>query len=347
MPPGSGYQAEDIIAYLHCEIPTAGKPAPAAASAGTVDLAEIDSDSPTMRETIPIFEGQAYRVGRARANDLVIDNPSVSRFHAVFSASKTGVVLSDLSSLNGTHLRGRRITTPMDVSSGDVASIGNVKITIELCRGTSAVPGTPEPETLDSTHNAKMSSVLVTVLVADVEGFTKMSQSVPPQEVAEILNLWFRKVGDAIATHGGEIDKYIGDCVMALWRSKPDQAEATAVKAVIAAEAILKETEKLARSGSWAYEDRFPWRCRVALNTGEALMGALGSAGSRDYTVLGDTVNVAFRLETLASDQGSALVISEPSAKLVGDHLPLKSLGHVILDGRKDNMEIFTLDREK
>jgi len=347
MPPGSGYSPEDVIAYLHCEIPTAGKPAPAAASAGTVDLAEIDSDSPTMRETIPIFEGQAFRVGRARANDLVIDNPSVSRFHAVFSASKSGVVLSDLSSLNGTHLRGRRITTPMDLCGGDVVSIGNVKITVELCRGASTSPEDSTAEQLVSTHSAQMSTVTVTVLVADVEGFTKMSQSVPPQQVAEMLNLWFRRVGDAITRHGGEIDKYIGDCVMALWRSPEANAETTAVKAVLAAEEILKETAKLAASGSWAHGESYPWRCRVALNTGEALMGALGSAGARDYTVLGDTVNIAFRLETLASVQGSSLVISDASAKLVRDLLPLKSLGDVILDGRRDNMEIFTVDRDK
>ena len=337
-----------VIAFLHCEIPSAGKPASLSPNAGTVDLDEVDSDAPASRETISLYEGQAFRVGRARANELVIENPSVSRFHAVFSASASGVVLSDLSSLNGTHLNGRRITTPVDLVTGDIIGIGSVKVTIEMSRGIAPEVDAEEDadsnETLVSTHAAKMSTVMITVMVADVCGFTRLSQVLPPQEVAEMLNVWFRKSVGAIIAHGGEVDKYIGDCVMALWRSTEDPSEA-AVRATLAAEQILMETKNLDESGVWPHHVEFPWRCRVALNTGEALMGALGVAGNRDYTVLGDTVNIAFRLESLASAEGSALVLSEATARLVRDLLPLKSLGHVILEGRKDNVEIFTVDR--
>lgn len=337
-----------VIAFLHCEIPSAGKPAATSPSAGTVDLEEVNGDEPTSRETISLYEGQAFRVGRARANELVIENPSVSRFHAVFSASSTGVVLSDLSSLNGTHLNGRRITTPVDLNTGDIVGIGTVRITIEMSRGvqaTAPIPQQQQDEALVSTHAAKMSTVMVTVMVADVCGFTKLSQMLPPQEVAEMLNVWFRRAVGAIIENGGEVDKYIGDCVMALWRSSPEEAGGSAVKATLAAEQILRETKELGESGQWVHQVVFPWRCRVALNTGEALMGALGASGSRDYTVLGDTVNIAFRLESLASAEGSNLVLSESTARLVADLLPLKSLGQVILEGRKDNVEIFTIER--
>ncbi len=73
-------------------------------------------------------------------------------------------------------------------------------------------------------------------------------------------------------------------------------------------------------------------------------MGTVGTAGSRDYTVLGDTVNVAFRLESLASEEGAPLIMSAATAKLVKDLLPVKSMGEVILEGRADNIEIFTLE---
>ena len=344
----SGGERGEIIAYLHCEIPgrISNPKKQVSPSAGTAELDDVDGDGPTMRETIPIYAGQAFRIGRARANDLVIENQSVSRFHAVFSASATGLVLSDLSSLNGTQLNGRRISTPVDTGGGDVVQIGSVKLTIELCRGAELGNiSQPEEDTIVSTHTAKMSSVMVTVLVADVVGFTKMSQSLPPQDVADMLNRWFGRAVDAIVSNGGEIDKYIGDCVMALWRSPTQTPQNLAVKAVIAAEKILAETEALAQKGLWKYESEFPWRCRVALNSGEALMGSVGAAGTRDFTVLGDTVNVAFRLESLASSDGSSLVISDATGKLVHEFIPLRSLGQVILDGRKENVEIFTTDR--
>ncbi|MFN8391432.1 MAG: adenylate/guanylate cyclase domain-containing protein [Bdellovibrionota bacterium] len=337
----------EIIAFLHCELPTNGKATPVSSSAGTLDLGEVEGEGASTRETISLGEGQVFRIGRARANDLVIENQSVSRFHAVLSASATGVVLSDLSSLNGTQLNSRRISAPVDLCSGDVVQIGNVKITVEMSRGASSPRrDQDEDETIVSTHAAKMSSVVVTVLVADVCGYTALSQKLPPHDVAEMLNSWFRRIVAAITANGGEIDKYIGDCVMALWKNPDLTPETSAVNAVRAAAKILEETEALASSGAWKHQSEHPWKCRVALNTGEALMGAVGTSSARDFTVLGDTVNIAFRLESLASSEGSSLAISETTANLVSDMIHLRSLGHAILEGRKDNMEIFTLERE-
>ena len=337
-------QAE-IVAFLHCELPTGGKVVSSSEKAGTLELGDVSGDGPSARETIPLLSGHAFRIGRARANDLVIENGGVSRFHAIISASEAGVVLSDLSSLNGTQVNGRRITAPVDVGSGDILQIGSVKITIELGRRVTS-PNKDEDDTILSTTAHQMASVMVTVLVADVCSYTKMSQQLPPHDVADMLNRWFKKVGDAIHAHGGEIDKYIGDCVMALWRSPNESIERSAVSAIQAAERILRDTEQLAKDEAWKYQDVHPWGCRVALNTGEALMGAVGTGGARDFTVLGDTVNIAFRLESLASSQGSSLAISEGTAKLVAQLLPLRSLGEVILEGRKNTLEVFTLERD-
>jgi adenylate cyclase len=338
-----------IVALLHCELPSSGESLAALPGVGTVDLAEVEGEGLAVRETIPLSEGQGFRIGRVTANDLVIDNPSVSRFHAVLSASSNGVVLSDLSSLNGTQVNGRRISAPVDLANGDVLQIAAVRITVEMSRcaqpGRDAEIPIPEDDTLLGTCAAKLSTVIVTVLLADVCGFTRLSQHLPPHDVAEMLNHWFRKVARIIAAHNGEIDKYIGDCVMALWRSERLSPEQSALQATRAAQQILAETEELSQGSAWKYQQEYPWSCRVALNTGEALMGSIGSSSSvRDHTVLGDTVNTAFRLESSASSGGPALLISEHTAMLIRNDIPLRSLGEVILEGRRDNLEIYTLN---
>lgn len=346
---GGGQGPDDVVAWLHCELPTSIKPAKTSSTGGTADLSETDGGGPTARETITLHSSHALRIGRARANDLVIENPSVSRFHAVVSGSTSGVVLSDLSSLNGTFLNGRRISAPVDVVSGDILAIGPVKITIELSRGVAQPRERRLPEVDDpnsSTHAQKMSTTQVTVLVADICRFTALSQALAPQDIASMLNTWFSLVAKTVHDEAGEIDKYIGDCVMALWRGDKSTITEQAVRATRAAERIIAETKRLVASGVWKYETSHPWRCRVALNTGEALVGAVGRSGASDYTVLGDTVNIAFRLESLASAEGASLMMTGNTAKLVGDFISLRSLGEVILDGRKDTVSVYTLDTE-
>ena len=113
---------------------------------------------------IELHEGETVRVGRATGNDLLLRNPSVSRFHALFSASASGVVLCDLSSLNGTFVNGMRISAPVDVRSGDVVRIGGREILVQI--------GVESETALDSLHSCTQASqltvVTATVLLADV-----------------------------------------------------------------------------------------------------------------------------------------------------------------------------------
>lgn len=338
-----GAQEKLQVGALHFELPSGEVSSNRSETGGTLHSGEIQSEDPTTREIIPLYEGQTLKVGRGRANDLVIENSSVSRMHAVFSASRTGIVLIDLSSLNGTFLNNKRIGTPVDLSAGDNVRIGNVKIGIELIRSSSQ---SEEEESVVDTRTASMASSMVTVLVADICNYAKMSQALPAEDIADMLNRWFERVVDTVLGEGGEIDKYIGDCVMCLWRTSKEGVGEGAVRAVLAAEEILRETALLRENAQWKHNAEYPWNCRVAINSGEALVGAMGGAGSREYTALGDTVNVAFRLENLASREGSSLVMTEATAGLVSDQLPVLSLGQVILEGRKDNIHIYTLDRD-
>ncbi|MCB0325631.1 MAG: adenylate/guanylate cyclase domain-containing protein [Bdellovibrionales bacterium] len=330
------------IASLRFEVPLTDSAATIrGASGGTADLGEAEPDVPIADEVVTLREGETFRVGRARNNDLVLQNNAVSRFHAVFSASRSGLVLSDLSSLNGTFLNGRKISTPANVVTGDEVRVGHVKITVDLHMG----EVDQESGSHMQTQSAAMRAVLVTVLVADIAGFTSMSQSVPAKEVADMLDVWFGETTEIVERHGGEIDKYIGDCVMALWRHDVDAVEEGGINAVQAARDILLVTEQLAQS-KWQHQAGHPWRCRVALNTGEALIGSIGSKGARDFTVLGDTVNVAFRLEGVAAVKGWTLALSRSTAELVEKHFPLQLMGPSIIEGRKDTIDVFTLTEE-
>ncbi len=283
-------------------------------------------------------EGQTIRLGRANSNDIPIRNRNVSRFHAVFSASSSGVVLSDLASLNGTFVNGSRIATPVDISSGDVVTIGDTKISVKLSLG--------EPGGIDSSHGqtqtAQLSAVVVTVLVVDVVGYTKLSESLPPQDVAGMMHTWFQETSEIVREFGGEVDKYIGDCVMALWKGSASNSQEMALQAIRAGFKMLEKTNDMSESGKWIHHDDVPWQCRVALNTGEALMGTVGGAGKRDFTVLGDTVNVAFRLESIAKLKGTDFILSKATADKVKDEFPLTPLGSVNVAGRSGEIEVFS-----
>ena len=134
----------------------------------------------------------------------------------------------------------------------------------------------------------------VSVMFADLEGFTSFSEGRDPREVSEMLNTYLRvAIPPIVREHGGEIDRLIGDAIMATWGTRGDQSD-HARRAVDAALAVQRETGRIA-------EQHPGWpRFRAAVNTGEALVGVLGAESGRSYTVIGDMVNLAARLESKA-----------------------------------------------
>jgi adenylate cyclase len=297
------------------------------------------ADSPSMiTEVYQVYAGSTLRVGRAKTNDIIVSDRDVSRFHATFSASENGIVLSDLSSTNGTFVNDRRIATPVDILSGDIVSLGNVRINVQLHY-------TDDIVQTDGTRTAlaDLRTVEVTVLLVDVVSYTRYSQELPADSVAHMLRQWFEMVGPIISRYGGEIDKYIGDCVMALWRGSYGTKGEQATAAVNAAKEILVQTIQLGESEYWPNAATHPWRCRAALNSGTALFGAVGAGDRRNYTVLGDAINVAFRIEGLAGKLQTDIILSKNTADYVGRTHPLRPLGFFDLEGRVGETEVFAL----
>jgi adenylate cyclase len=167
----------------------------------------------------------------------------------------------------------------------------------------------------------------ITVLFADLVGFTPMTEHLDPTEVARILNCFFTAVTEVIFQNEGTLDKYIGDAVMAVFGvpfSQPDHA----VRAVKSAMEMFRALEEINASGE--LPNRL--QMRIGVNSGRVVAGDIGSEKRVDYTVLGSTVNIASRIESSVAKSGD-IVIGEATKALVGDRFPTECLGAMPLRG--------------
>jgi len=177
----------------------------------------------------------------------------------------------------------------------------------------------------------------VSVLFADLAGFTSFSEGRDPREVSEMLNAYFEvAIPPIVREHGGEIDSLIGDAIMATWGTRGDQPD-HAERAVSAAAALQAGTSRIAA-------DHPDWpRFRAAVNSGEALVGVMGAESGRSYTVIGDTVNVASRLEGRAPTGG--VVVGGATLRAVPG-LRATSLGEVEIKGKREPVDAYLVDAQ-
>ncbi len=179
---------------------------------------------------------------------------------------------------------------------------------------------------------------VVTVLFADVSGYTSLSARLDPERVTEILNAFFKVLTEPIYRCGGVVDKYMGDAIMALFGA-PTAHEDDPERAVTAA----LEMQKAARTyaAELSRETGIELAVRVGLNTGLVIAGAVGTGHKRDYTVMGDAVNVAQRLET-AAVPGSVLV-GETTFGHTRDRFEYDPLGPINLKGLPEPVRAYRL----
>jgi len=182
----------------------------------------------------------------------------------------------------------------------------------------------------------------VTVMFADIRGFTTMSETMEPGRVVEILNEYFTRVTDVIFDNGGTLDKYIGDAVMAVFGapiSKGNDA-AAAVNSAMQIQRLLVELNRDATARSWP-----ELRVGIGINTGNAIAGNIGSPRRLDYTVVGDAVNTAQRLMTNAA--GGQILISESTARKLGKTgktIDLERLPEMKVKGRSEAVPVFRVN---
>lgn len=182
----------------------------------------------------------------------------------------------------------------------------------------------------------------VAVMFADIRGFTPMSEKLEPERVLEILNEYFTRVTDVIFDFGGMLDKYIGDAVMAVFGapiSKGNDA-GNCVNAAIQIQRLLVELNRDAAARNWP-----ELRVGIGINTGIVTAGNIGSLRRIDYTVIGDTVNIASRLASNAA--GGQILISESTAVELGEQFNLDALPPLMVKGRATPLDVFDVRWDK
>ncbi len=189
--------------------------------------------------------------------------------------------------------------------------------------------------------NLQGKRVKVTIFYSDIRGFTAMSEKMTPEQIYGQLNEYFEDMCQIVFKYGGYVDKFIGDCLMAVFSApnpKPDDARSAVFAAIEQQEKILQIAEE------WKSQGRQIFTVGMGLNTGEVVMGNLGSADRLNYTVIGDNVNTAARLYNVA--KGGQTIISETTWNEVKDLVVVNELDPVMVKGKEKPLRIFEVIRK-
>ena len=174
-----------------------------------------------------------------------------------------------------------------------------------------------------------------TVLFADIAGFTALTEKLGPSGITKVLNAYFDDATDIIGRYGGVITQFQGDAILAIF-NVPATDPAHAQKALDAAQELSKRTSLK------TYGDQ-PLSIRIGINTGQLIAGNVGGGGRQTYTVHGDSVNMAARLEAMNKELGTCILLSESTADRVGD-THLRKIGNVTIRGQSGEFRVFTID---
>lgn len=180
----------------------------------------------------------------------------------------------------------------------------------------------------------------LTVLFSDIRGFTTISERLPPEELATVLNTYLTPMTHVVFKHGGTLDKYMGDAIMAFW-GDPVPYEDHALRACKTALEMIEVCEELAEAfiaRGWP-----PIEIGIGINTGQVSVGNFGSDVLFDYTVMGDSVNLASRLEGTNKQYGTRIILSEHTLAKVHGQVVVRELDAVRVKGKREPVRIYEL----
>ena len=180
----------------------------------------------------------------------------------------------------------------------------------------------------------------VTFYFSDIEGFTTISESLPPDKLTRLMNRYLGEMTETILASGGTLDKYIGDAIMAFWGAPLDCAG----HALVACKVALANQKKLAAlKAEFDREGYPPVRNRIGLNSGPASIGNMGSPRRFSYTAIGDNVNLASRLEGANKAYGTYILISESTRAAAGGAVEVRELDYVKVKGKNLPIRVYEL----
>ena len=253
-------------------------------------------------------------LGRDKKNDIVLADLKVSRNHAIVRClGDDDYYLVDGGSANGTYVNAKRIAMPTLLHNGDKISIGAAKIGFAHDRTQDT--GSVEDDggaTVIVKREVEVSQMAI--LVADIRGFTTLSESIPIESLTEIMNTWFHAVTDCIQRQYGTVDKFLGDCVYARWETGSD-LEGAVKNALKAANTLNGISGKINEKYKSVLSGDKKLNIGVGINAGIAAVGV-----DKSDTAIGDTVNLTFRLESSSKEMGKDVVLGKDAYQ----HLPEK-----------------------
>ncbi|HEX5752799.1 MAG TPA: adenylate/guanylate cyclase domain-containing protein [Archangium sp.] len=180
----------------------------------------------------------------------------------------------------------------------------------------------------------------LTVLFSDLVGFTSMSEEMSPEALVDVLNGYFERATEVLGEHGATLDKFIGDAIMCFWNA-PLPQEDHAARACLTALRLVAVVDTLAPKLEARGLARLD--CRIGLNTGPGVVGNIGSRAAQDYTVIGDTVNLASRLEGAAKVYGTRILASEETVRAARGTVLARELDLLRVKGRQLPVRVYEL----
>ncbi|MCX6874867.1 MAG: adenylate/guanylate cyclase domain-containing protein [Verrucomicrobia bacterium] len=276
-------------------------------------------------------------IGRSRESTVPVPDPRVSRRHAMIRRQNDGYWFFDLGSVNGSLLNGRRVTTSQLLANGDMIQIADRCFRFE----SGSHPGGMHGESSIAERTlADVRSRTVILLVSDIQGFTTIAEKLTPDQLAPIIGSWYARTASILERHGANLDKFIGDCVLGYWLDTAPASRLAALKAAHAMRMACDEVQDQHRGVLEPLGLRFG--SGAAVHMGPAAYGAFGP---REFTLLGDAVNLAFRLEALTRLLDQRVVVSaDLFAGWSAGLSCCRQLGAHPVKGRSQEVEVYALE---
>ncbi|MFH1259833.1 MAG: adenylate/guanylate cyclase domain-containing protein [Elusimicrobiota bacterium] len=178
----------------------------------------------------------------------------------------------------------------------------------------------------------------LSVMFTDIRGFTSISEKMTPEDVVALLNEYFSRMSEVVFHWDGTLNKFIGDAIMAFWGAPSGQTD-HALRAVSCAREMIVELNKLQKK--WLSENKPVLDIGIGINSGKMLIGNMGSTEKLDYTVIGDNVNVASRLEGLNKQYNTHILITEETYQRVKDAIPCRFVADSKVKGKEESLKIY------
>ncbi|AFY75003.1 family 3 adenylate cyclase [Synechococcus sp. PCC 7502] len=285
---------------------------------------------------VSLDQQSSWKIGRGKDNDIALPDKSTSRYHALLQLLGDNFTLIDLGSRNGSFVNSQRVIVPTALKPGDRISIGNTYIDFFY-------PQHQPNQFEDSTTSTAKTEMLhqrqlITVLVIDIRNFTRLSQQLDENILSQMIGSWFNQAGQIVSSYGSAVNKYIGDAVMSIWIHNPElnnncinqSLSQSSSQQMLQIFSALRELFIMSNSLNRKFQLPFTLRVGAGINTGYAMVGQMGTSGT-DYTALGDTVNAAFRLESVTKEINVDIALGQKTYESMPNaHLLLPFKQHLV-----------------